>query len=105
MKSSHPPAYRTLAPTAGVPLTLRTAKSAVCSSALPPSSCGRARRRAAQSDHDEGLRPTIGYGHTFTVVFGCEASLSATGYQNVHNPDETITATLSPDGTYVNIIL
>ena len=45
----------------------------------------------------------IGYGHTFTIVFGCEASLTATGYQNVHNPDETITATLSGDGTYINI--
>jgi len=45
----------------------------------------------------------IGYGHTFTIVFGCSASLTATGYQNIHNPDETITATLSSDGTYINI--
>ena len=52
----------------------------------------------------------IGYHHTFTIVFSCGGSLSASGWQwgangdpNVHNPDETITATLSSDGTYINI--
>jgi len=50
----------------------------------------------------------IGYGHTYTVVINpCDGgAVTATGWQwgadgnpLVHNPDETITATLSSDGT------
>ena len=50
----------------------------------------------------------LGYGHTYTVVMNpCDdGSVTATGWQwgsdgnpLVHNPDETITATLSSDGT------
>jgi hypothetical protein len=49
----------------------------------------------------------LGYGHTYTVVGNpCNGgSVTATGWQwgsdgnqATHNPDETITATLSPDG-------
>ena len=47
-----------------------------------------------------GLR--IGNGHTWTIVFGCDGSLSATGYQNFHNPDENITATLADGGTTIS---
>lgn len=46
---------------------------------------------------------TIGAGHTFTIVFnGCDGSLVATGGQT-GGPTETITATLSNDGMYINI--
>lgn len=47
-----------------------------------------------------GLR--IGNGHTWTIVFGCDGSLSATGYQNSHNPDENISATLADGGTTIS---
>lgn len=45
----------------------------------------------------------IGNGHTFTIQFACSATLGATGYQNVHAPDELIAASLSADGTFINI--
>ena len=35
----------------------------------------------------------IGYGHTFTIQFACSAALAATGYQNIHNPNDLIAAT------------
>jgi hypothetical protein len=50
----------------------------------------------------------LGYGHTYNVVISpCDSgTVSASGWQwgaggvpAVHNPDETITATLSADGT------
>ena len=44
----------------------------------------------------------IGNGHTWTVVTSCSGSLGVTGYQNTHSPDETITASLSNDGTTIN---
>jgi len=37
---------------------------------------------------------SLGYGHTWTVESAC-GSLVVTGYQDVHNPDETISATES----------
>jgi hypothetical protein len=45
----------------------------------------------------------IGYGHTYTVVINpCDGgSITATGMQGVHNPDETITATLSADRLWI----
>ena len=45
----------------------------------------------------------IGSNHTFTITFGCGAILSATGSQDVTGPVEDLTATLSSDGTYINI--
>lgn len=45
----------------------------------------------------------IGNNHTFTITFGCGTILSATGSQDVSGPVEDITATLSADGTYINI--
>jgi len=53
----------------------------------------------------------IGYNHTYIITLGCGGVLSATGWQwgsdgnpNTHYPDETVTATLSADGTYINIV-
>lgn len=45
----------------------------------------------------------IGGNHTFTIQLGCGGVLSATGYQDVNNPVEDITATLSSDMSYINI--
>ena len=45
----------------------------------------------------------VGNGHTFTIVFGCGGSLSATGFQRISGPVEDITATLSSDGTWISI--
>lgn len=47
----------------------------------------------------------IGNNHTFTLTFGCGDVISATGSQDVSGPVEDITASLSADGTFVNIIL
>lgn len=80
--------------------SLLVAFSAVATTAAPG---GVARNQVTTNTYTMA----IGYGHTYNVVITpCDLTVSASGWQwgpggdpAVHSPNETITATLSADGT------
>jgi hypothetical protein len=82
-------------------VTLATAGMLVGLVAGPVAAAGVQRNQVTTSVY----HLIIGNNHTFTLTFGCGNVITATGSQDVSGPTEDISATLSPDGTYVNIIL